>query len=282
MEEKKETPQKQKAPTSPILPKEEVASPPSTTPEKSIEPTPKVKTNKWIFTLLTAVVVISVSAAGYFAFQYYQLRQKDGQLQPAPNLAVTPISESTDQNIGLPLNWITKTSAMCNVDFPLPPKEEPYYHPLDPNKTPSLTDDVGSGRYWQFEERENSMFQFTHVATARYANDSELSGYISGAVQVFCAKNTDSYDSKQALNQLNFFLAEGQGSVVKIISSNKTTQWNKEVYELTFEGGMFDSNQKHYLFTTSSNWYLVTKIIKTQTETIKDTTNQIFNNLKFL
>jgi len=194
----------------------------------------------------------------------------------------SPTTVPTNQPVStLPSDWSYKDSGECGVKFAIPPKTEPYYIPYDPNRQPSVTKDEESGRYWQFREGVNSLFQFTNLATAIFASDTEASGYISGAVNVYCAENSDKYDSKQLLNQLNFFLAEGQGSVIKIKTFNGITKWNLEAYEITFEGGMFNSDQKYYLLASPTNWYLITKISKSSSKFVQDTTNKIFDNLLF-
>jgi len=242
------------------------------------KPTPVSLSSKVNYFIIGGLILVcsSLSAFGGYYFGKQSNKNEQTYLQPSPSPIVTPSSLSTNT---LPIGWSYK-SGTCDVKFPIPPKEKPYYQPYDPNRTPSVTEDEGSGRYWQFRVGANSLFQFTNLETAMFANDEEASGYISGAVNVYCVENNDKYDSKQLLNQLNFFLVEGQGKI-KIKSANKTTKWNAETYELSFEGGMFNSDQKYYLLATPSNWYLITTVSMSNTKLVQDTAQKIFDNLLF-
>ncbi len=178
-----------------------------------------------------------------------------------------------------PTNWTKKTSTECNIQFTLPPKEVPYYHPYNPEKAPGVKDE-GSGSYWQFREGQSQLFLFSHLAVANYSPDGGTgSGYTPGGVNVYCAPNPENLNSKRLLEKLREYLKE---SKYKVESSNSTTRWNKEVYEISFEGGMFDSKDRYFLLATPSNLYLINKEADSPTEIVQETTETILENLHFV
>lgn len=228
------------------------------------------------FVLLPIIVIIAlVGALGYFIYQNTQLQKSSGDLlKPSP---------TADLAANLPLDWTYKQSSICNVKFPLPPKKVPYYSPYDPNRQPSVTSDESSGRFWQFEEYEASMFLFKTTSRMLYRTPEEASGYMSGDVEVICTPNTAGYTTQTLMAKLESDLSGGSNSdeSVGIKSKRSGTMWGQSVMIIKFQGGMFD-NSDHYIFATNKNLYLVRKISQSQSQIVKETTDKIFESLQFI
>jgi hypothetical protein len=180
----------------------------------------------------------------------------------------------------IPSDWTYVTSQACNVAFPLPPKKLPYHYKLYTSKgsSPSSRDDIGSERFWQFEEY-GSEAKTTARIILRAANEGG-SGFVSGAVEVKCWPNTDYTTSSWASHMEQ----EIQGGSAKAKSRQVTSKWGKYVIAIHFEGGLYgiSGDDYYYFFATEKYAYEIRKVVGSTTRLTIDTTNQILNKLVIL
>lgn len=200
----------------------------------------------------------------------------------------------------LPAGWVYKDSGKCEVQFGLPPKEAPYYHPAD-ESIPFVSVDQLQGRYWDFPrggayphmlskfpgfDESNLEMQ----AITMYASDIEASGYVSQAVAVSCMPNNGQYVSTSELlpilssqlesyNSLKREDSGQQASNYTITSSIPTQRWNQNVIDLVVQE---DTRQANYtIFVTPSYIYEVKVFGESKDDFVKETAQKIFENLVF-
>lgn len=238
---------------------------------------------------ITATVAVTATA-GVVSVVYNQPKQQkettaNSQTVPTPEpsnikttvtttLTSTPTSTPiTSYKPQIPQGWSVKTSSTCNAKLPLPPKALPYYNGND---------------FWQYEEYETP-FLFTEVTSRLiYKDDSSLgSGNVQGDVEVLCAPNTKGYTAESLYTFLDKEIKTkkdpGYTFIEKIASKTDSKMWGQDVKILKFQSSqsLEDPNQEYYLFATRSNIYIVRKITGSTDTNVKNTTNQIFNNLEF-
>ncbi len=184
--------------------------------------------------------------------------------------------------------------------------KEPYVYTLDENRTPPVTDDKGSGRFWYLgggtypnllskvikpsEEYKQTM--------AIFATEIEASGYISQAVAVSCVPNSGRFSDNSALTSLltselskyNQSTSEKgmQASTYTIKSNNFITRWGNQAVDLTVSeyflnsGGQPYSNDVEYTMFVTPQYVYEVKMFGSSTDTfVKETAKKIFDNLNF-
>lgn len=271
----------------------------ATTNQSFIPPSSPSQSKRFILISAIIIALLAFGIGGYVlgtrknesASTY---KQSPGSTS-VPTVQTSPTSIPTEipaqETSTLPADWTLKLSTTCNVKMPLPPKKAPYYFEYNPNRAPSVTNDEGSGRYWQFEEYEAGMFIFKTTARAIFRTPEEASGYVSGDVEVICAPNTVNYTTDSLIAKLESDFskvmytapdtAESNPDAIKIKSKRESIMWGRKVWIVKFQGGMF-GNDDHYIFATNKNIYLVRKVARSQNQTVQDTTTKIFTNLQFL
>lgn len=258
--------------------------------------------NKGFAPLILIIVVAALGIAGYFAYQNMQLKDlltKTGQEEVS-----TPSSEPKEST--LPAGWTYKDNGECDVSFAIPPKKSPYYEPVDPNRPDPVTNDEGSGRFWDFPRggvSANMLTKFPNgyetskQANAMYASIDEASGYISSAVSVSCIPNTDNFDNLSMLNTLKNKLQEYnqdtgekgmEPTTYTIKTSKEIDRWNRKVYDLTISEYYQNSGEQPYTnsveytaFTTPSFIYEIRVLGEIGDNFVKETAKKIFDNLVF-
>lgn len=263
-------------PTNPqVPPQQPVTSPP-----------PPVKKSKSLLLGLGAVVLLLLGGlGGYFMANSSKQVPKIAEKKIAPSPTLTQAISQTqpaDEKELLPEGWTYYESKECGVNFPLPPKEAPYYIPAPTGKMPDLTKDEGG--YWQYGSN-TSAGMFTTYAYINYSNpDWGGSDYIAGLIQVGCAKNTNQYTTQTLLkaysDQYKSGLYGGPEGALKFDEVGKKTMWGHEVIEYKISGGMRD-NDLNYLFATDTYIYTISPLVMSNSDQIKATAEQIFNGLKF-
>lgn len=260
----------------------------------AVQPEPQVS-NGYKLSVVIVVAILTLIFGGAGGYLLGKLQSKPSndirlttQQLPTPTEMNYPtetatIQPNTQNASNLPVDWTYQQSNLCNVKFPLPPKKAPYYSEYNPNRQPSVTDDEGSGRFWQFEEYEASMFLFNTTSRIVFRAPEEASGYVSGDVEVICTPNTTGYTTQTLITKLESDLSVNDGSAesVTIKSKRNGTMWGQNIIIVKFRGGMFDDSD-HYIFATSKNLYLVRKIAMSQNQTVKDTAEKILTNLQFV
>ncbi|MFC1626869.1 hypothetical protein ACFL1P_01545 [Patescibacteria group bacterium] len=264
----------------------------------TIQPTPEStqqiphKQNKWLVTFFVVIILVLLSSTGFFAYQNYQLKQVSIPkpvgtpivAKPSPEITSIP-TESAEITPNIPADWTTKTSATCNIKVPLPPKKEPYYIPENPDTPPAVDDE---GAFWQFREGDAHQFLFTYVVSTMLTHPENASGYIPGNLDIMCAPNSNNYTSSALLEKIRLDLdtnksqpADFAPASISITNERDVNMWGKQVKVVNFTGGMYGSID-YYIFSTDTHLYQVSKKIMSTNPIVKDTVDQIFDNLRFL
>lgn len=234
--------------------------------------------------ILGAIVALLVVGAG----AYYLGTQKsstsintnqnvipstDTTYQASPTLSPT---QTTNQQVGsVPSDWTLKSSTYCGVKFSIPPNKEPYSEFIGQDSS-----NPQNRRFWQLREGNQASDGhkiFANSSSLMYVADIEASGYIAGLVGVQCAPNTSYTLANIAENYASGF---GTDAGIKVKSKRTTNIWGKDVVAAKFEGGMFSDNEIYFV-VTSKNVYKIDKRSDSDKELVKNTTDQIFNNLQF-
>lgn len=224
----------------------------------------------------------------------------------SPSQIPNPTNIADTQIGSLPSGWSYKNNGECGVKFAIPPKVAPYYQAPDPNRPPSVTEDKGSGRFWDFPRGgvyPNLLSKLVtgnqeyKQATTMYATADEASGYVSSAVVVSCLPNTSNLDNLSMLNSLKAKLQaynqdtgeKGMGaSSYTIKSTNEVSRWSNKVNDLSVSeyysnsgGEPFTNTVEYTIFTTPKFIYEVRVMGATNDSSVQDTAKQIFQNLSF-
>lgn len=254
-----------------------------------------------------------------FGFGGYYLGKQSSTYQPnldntqnQLNPTVTPESNNptispTNQLVStLPSGWSYKDNGECGVEFAIPPKADPYYKPYDPNRQPSVTDDTGSGRFWDFPRGgvyPNLLSKFQNgyeqhkQANTMYAAEQEASGYVSSAVSVSCILNEGNLNNQNMLSTLKTRLQEYnqetgekgmQADSYTIQTSKETNRWGHTVLDLAVSeyfknsgGQPFTNSVQYTMFTTPKYIYEIKVFGASENSFVKETATKIFDNFLF-
>ena len=251
-------------------------------------------------------IIIIVVLVGIIGYLLYQNTQEPNSYVETKQ-ALTDTNKFEDSDVDTKSDWITHTSEECGVKFTIPPKKEPYYSPYDPNREPSVTDEAGSGRFWDYPRGvsgptlllmfPNSGEQYK-LARTMYASDEEASGYVSSAVTVYCIPNTTNLNNQTMLNALNGHLesynqetdekSPFQADTYTISTSKEVNRWRFPVLDLTVaeyysnSGGQPSTRNVEYtIFATPEYIYEVEVSGDSADLFVQKTAQQIFDSLKF-
>ncbi len=242
----------------------------------------KVRRWKQIFFMsLVPLAIIVVGLVVYMRYQEY-LAQKGsiGTISDEIAPTATPIPTVTPTEIitGVPMDWALKKSQTCGISLVIPPAEDPYIIPRDPNTQPSATDEEGN--YWIFEESDAELFMFKHMTRAIFKNPERAgSGYVSAAVEVYCDDNQEGYTTDELMVSLETSLNENF-SVIRVKEILDDQKWGTAVKMVRFQGGTF-GNEQYYLLATNSHIYLVRSFGGSSNTDVTAVRDQIFSQLRF-
>lgn len=233
-----------------------------------------------IYALIGIVVLIAVAGGAYYLGQMKnqpvpqeQVSNATPTTQPTSSNSVSEKASPTSQPDSQK-DWVTKKSSYCNVTFTYPPNEAPYFEYLGDSINPQ------NKRFWQLREAAGASDGhkiFKSSSTLMYVADIEASGYIAGMVGVQCAANTGyTLDNAPDIYASGF----GADAGIKVKSKRTTKMWGKDVVAAKFEGGMFSDNEIYFAVTVK-NIYKIDKRSDSDKELVRNTTDQIFNSLKF-
>lgn len=272
---------------------------PSTTPEKQ-------KINYLAIGGLILAGFVVIGFGGYYLGKQPSTSQENsnniqGQANPAatPETSIpTAFPTDVQQVASLPSGWGYKDNGECGVKFAIPPKEIPYYYPVDPNRQPSVTNEQGSGRFWNFPRGGSYPNVLSKIllpnqeykeATTMFASPEEASGYISQAVAVSCIPNNGRFANNSALttslaaeiDKYNKSTGEKgmQASTYTIRSNTPKTRWNRNVMDLIATEDTTDVS--YTMFVTPKYIYEVKVFGATSDSFVKDTAKKIFDYLVF-
>lgn len=275
-----------------------------------------ITNQKGFFPIIIGVIilVLVVGAGAYYLGQQSSKKtQSSEQQQTITNPTTAPTQPSSSTNTvttepatSLPSGWTYKSNGECAVKFAIPPKQAPYYQVPDPNRQPSVTNDEGSGRFWDFPRGAvypNLLSKFPNgydghkQVPTMYASAEEASGYVSSAVIVSCLPNSGNLTNATMLNTLKTKLQEYnqeggekgmQASTYTIKTSNEVNRWNQKVYDLVVAenfanpgGQPITNNVEYTMFTTPKFIYEVRVMGATENAFVKETAKKIFDNLRF-
>lgn len=274
----------------------------------------KSKTNYlFIGGIILACFVVFGFGGYYLGKQSSSSQQSSNNIQNQANPTATPETSfpttsptSVQQEASLPSSWSYKDNDECGVKFAIPPKTDPYYKPYDPNRQPSVTDDTGSGRFWDFPRGgvyPNLLSKFPNgyeqhkQANTMYGAEQEASGYVSSAVSVSCIPNEGNLNNQSMLSALKTKLQEynqetGEEGMradsYTVQTSREINRWGHSVLDLTVSeyfknsGGQPYTNSVQYImFTTPKYIYEIKVFGESENTFVKQTATKIFDNLLF-
>lgn len=211
----------------------------------------------------------------------------------------TPTTVPTNQQVdNLPPGWSYEENGECGVKFAIPPKQIPYYYPVDVNRSPSVNEKQVSGRFWNFPRGSASPDLLSKVlippqkykqAITMYASGKEGGGYIYQAVAVSCISNNKRFADNNALieslttelDKYNKLTGEkGMGASTYTIKNNTPTiRWGKSVVDLTVTE---DTNDVRYTMFVTLQYIYEIKVFGAASDSfVKETARKIFDNLVF-
>ncbi len=242
----------------------------------------KVRRWKQIFFMsLVPIAIVLIGGLVYMRYQEY-LSQKGsiGTVTDERPPTATPIPSVTPTEVitGVPMDWSLKKSQTCGITFAIPPDEEPYIIPRDPNTQPSSTDEEGN--YWMYEESDSELFMFDNMVRAIFKNPERVgSGYVSAAVEVYCSENSEGYTTDELMKTLETSLNENF-SVIKVKEILDDQKWGIPVKMVRFQGGTF-GNEQYYLLATDSHIYLIRSFGGSSNSDVTAVRDQIFAQIRF-
>ncbi len=104
--------------------------------------------------------------------------------------------------------------------------------------------------------------------------------YNPGSVSVFCAPNPENLTLDQILAKLEKDIKSPDLSDFEVIKTGQIIKWGVNAAVVNIVGGMFGEDNA-YIFPANGKMYFVQYVSNSQNTPVKDTTKQIFDNLKF-
>ena len=233
-----------------------------------------------IYLVLGVLILVIVAGGAYYLGSAKNQTSQPKQVNdPNPTQQSSPSSVSEQANPTSKSNsmsgWISKKSAYCNVTFTYPTDKAPYFEYIGGDSS-----NPQNKRFWQLREAmgaSDGHKVFKSNSSLMYVADIEASGYIAGMVGVQCAANAGyTLDNAPDIYASGF----GADAGIKVKSKRITKMWGRDVATAKFEGGMFSDNEIYFV-VTDKNIYKIDKRSDSDKELVRNTTDQIFNNLKF-
>jgi len=217
--------------------------------------------------LITALILVGV----YVLLLTNNSESSDVLPSPITSISDAPASEDIANN-PLPQGWTYLPPELCGVSFATPPY--------------SVDED---NRKWVIEKGEELAYGLWSGESYRivHRNPEEASGFVSGIVSLSCGKTKNNETSAQLITELRQHLESEKAQyddsefIIQISSTRDIEKWGMSVKEMMFSGGMYATDQKYYLFTKDSNWFLITSKSDSASSTINQQTQQILDLLTF-
>lgn len=226
--------------------------------------------------LMIIVIMVIVGGGAY----YLGIKQSQPQQNFQPPVIPDQVTiASPSPASSLPSGWTYQKSTTCDVSIPTPPKAEPYTTTSFPPG--GAAND--NNRYWKFwENTESEMFIFKDDAALTFypVASSDLSNdYDPGSVAVFCAPNPGNLTTEQIISKLESAV-KGEGlSTFEVVRKGQADKWGLDTTVINILGGMREDD--NYILSANGKMYLVQYFSGSPNKAVKDTTKQIFDNLKF-
>lgn len=231
--------------------------------------------NKQAFSYKLVILVIATLLLGLFLGSYFTFHRLN-DLKKRPK----EISQ-----------WRAVQFYDCNMSFAIPPQEEPYFYPEDLDDPSLVTEDKGSGRYWDIPRGsmwpailyllDYSTEEIKQMNTM-FASPKDASGYISAAVSVSCVDNNGNLDnnslSESLRKEVNTYNAnkEAIGMMPEYYTVDEITEitmWGKPALLVRL------NDTEYYVFTTTEKIYVIQKIVGSDDKFVQQTAEDILNNL---
>lgn len=207
-------------------------------------PTPPEKTNSFLVTLLSVLLLISVFIAGFFAYQTQSLVKELNTLKvvSTPNVAVSPSPDPT-------ANWKTYTNTELAVEFKYPSDW-------------SLTDTNQNGRVIFGPALDGLKVYTVTVEVNGKANGQEISSYVTNLVNLANSGPMGGirYDSKENVS------ISGQNGIVlhNVFAYDQNEERiyvivNDRAYRISYPSG--DENEN--ILNPKENYDVVQQILST-------------------
>lgn len=232
--------------------------------------------------ILSAIIIMVFIGIGayYLGLTHRPQQATDIKLNngPAPSSVSSPQASAAPIS-SIPENWTYQTGTACDVSIPTPPKSEPYTTNSYP-KSPLVSD---NNRFWQLSDnggsnmfffKNSSIISFSPIESQELGND-----YNPGSVSIFCASNPDNLTSDQIVSKLEQEMSSNNYDF-KVINKGKENKWGIDTDVINIDGGMFGQNDI-YIFASGNKMYFTEYSSYSSNQFVKDTTKQIFDNLKF-
>lgn len=234
--------------------------------------------------IILAVLVLLILVGGgayYLGTQKNTPQESQNSYQPSANPSPSTISQasSSAQISQIPSTWTYQKNNSCSVQIPIPPKAEPY----TTNTFPEGGAASDNNRYWQFAEntpsnmlifQDDAMVSYSPVESNELGND-----YNPGSVSVYCSLNSNNLSTDQIISILEDRFKKQQMDF-KVINKGSENKWGIDTRKINLDGGMF-GDTPIYIFTANDRMYFVYSSSASMNQSVKDTTKQIFDNLKF-
>ncbi len=235
------------------------------------------------FLSLVPFLTIVILTIAYF--QYQRIQEEKGSIgsiqdrsTPTPIVSTQSAQLDPTPATSLPQSWSLRTSNRCGVSFGLPPAEEPYIVPRDPNTPPATIDD--EGKFWMFEEYDSELFLFNTTTRMIFKDPSNPGeGFVSASVEVYCKENDEKLSTESLLEKLHQDLDENV-SIVKISETLDDTRWGQPVKAVRFQGGVF-GNEQYLLLATPSYMYLIREYGQSTNPDVTTVRQQIMDMISF-
>ena len=252
------------------------------TPPPQQENIPPAKKPSKILTLIGALLLLGIGAAGGYFLAQTTMKEETEALSPTPTIAAPTISPTQQVTSAVPADWTVMTSKTCNIQIPLPPKKPPYAMPDDPKTDYPIGDE---GKYWRFEESKTQAdinSDYTDIVHVFMRADDELgSGYVAGSVYVQCAKNIKKLSTAGLVEHFEKPFTGDPNSVLKVTKKETLTLSGQQLTAVYVNGGMFDGTLPTYLVATKDHLYQITNVSMSTNPFIKETTEKIFSLIQF-
>ncbi|MBP9690791.1 hypothetical protein KBD81_01785 [Candidatus Woesebacteria bacterium] len=238
------------------------------------------------FFSLIPLFILGIGVYAYFQYQSYltNLEGSIGSISDESPPTVTPVATLSATlapyagNKTIPSDWKLEKSKNCAVSMPIPPAEEPYIIPRDPNTPPNALED--EGKYWIFEELDAQLFTFNQMARAIFKNPEKPgAGFVSAAVEIYCAVNDGKYTTASLMKKIENDLVENI-SVISVKETIDDTQWGFPVKVVRFQGGTF-GNEQYFILATSTHLYMIKSFGESSNPDIVSVQDEIFGKLRF-
>jgi hypothetical protein len=176
-------------------------------------------------------------------------------------------------------NWKSFISQVCGVGYSIPPQAEPYTTTSFP--AGGASDD--NNRVWRSLDlyiSDGKLYNlFENGLKIDYFKNTPIgNGYTPGLITLYCAPNSQNMTADTVLEN---FLKEN--STLTLQSSKRVVKWYQQAVVADITGAQSSPLNNEYYFIANPKYiYLITATSESPNDSVKNTTEQIFNSIQFL